>query len=248
MSLLAALRRRDRRIPDEPLAIAPEPIPAGDPLSRAVGIDLTAFRSDHVEECVRRALEREDAADPQDLAAQLVRNPEARTRFRRSVAVSLTGMFRDPHQFDELAAHIPRVRASAPKGVLRVWSAGCADGSELASAAVLLERSGALGSAQLLGSDLLEENVDEARRRAPQLQFEVRDVVADDPPPGHWSIVLCRNLAIYLAPEAKARLHGRLASALAVGGLLVLGRSERLVRPEELGLARMGAHMYARLG
>ena len=42
-----------------------------------------------------------------------------------------------------------------------------------------------------------------------------------------WDLILCRNLAIYLQPEAASRLWARLADALAPGGVLMLGRAER---------------------
>jgi chemotaxis protein methyltransferase CheR len=221
----------------------------------AAGIDLSSFRSEHVDECVRRALEREELPGRHALADLLTRDAAARTRFRRSVAVSVTGIFRDAHQFDELGSHLPRVRAAATKGALRVWSAGCAGGAELVSARIALERAGALGNAFLLGSDLLDENIEAARAGAAgtpglapagRTRFEVRDVVAQEPPAGAWSVVICRNVAIYLTPESKSLLHSRLASAVAGGGVLMLGRSERLARPDELGLARLGAHIYGR--
>jgi chemotaxis protein methyltransferase CheR len=59
--------------------------------------------------------------------------------------------------------------------------------------------------------------------------------------------VLCRNVAIYLAPEARDRLHRALAGALAPGGVLLLGRSERLTAPEELGLRQVAPHAYGRV-
>ena len=89
--------------------------------------------------------------------AELVRlvrvDSEARGRLRRSVAVSFSGLFRDPAQFDLLERELlPLLLASGEP--LRVWSAGCADGSELYSVAILLERLGALERTFLLGSDL----------------------------------------------------------------------------------------------
>src|SRR5207247_4979695 len=119
-----------------------------------------------------------------------------------------------------------------------IWSAGCADGSELASVAVLLDRQGALERSFLLGSDLLDENLAAARsgrfgglalepRVGSALRWEQRDLVRDGAPGGRWHLILCRNVAIYLAPEAKRALYATLASALAHGGVLLLGRSER---------------------
>ncbi len=54
-------------------------------------------------------------------------------------------------------------------------------------------------------------------------------------------------MAIYLEPAAKARMHRTLAGALSPGGVVVLGRSERLVRPDVHGLRRIEPHVYERV-
>jgi chemotaxis methyl-accepting protein methylase len=111
-------------------------------LSAASGLHLDAFRDEH--------------------AAVLRRDPHSRERFRRSVAVSHSGFFRDPEQFDVLETRVlPRLLEHARR--LRAWSAGCANGLELWSLAEVLSRLGVLDDVHLLGSDLLEENLAAAR-------------------------------------------------------------------------------------
>jgi len=45
--------------------------------------------------------------------------------------------------------------------------------------------------------------------------------------PGIWDLILCRNMTMYLAPEASAALFPRLEMSLRPGGALVLGKAER---------------------
>jgi chemotaxis protein methyltransferase CheR len=226
------------------------------PLSAASGLRLESFREEHVNDRLERALAAERLESEEELAALLRRDERARERFRRSVAVSHSGFFRDPEQFEALEDRIvPRLLEHGRR--LRVWSAGCANGLELWSLAVVLNRLGALDAASLLGSDLLDENLAVARAGtydvveiAPALRrrvrWERRDLAADEAPPGHFDLILCRNVAIYFAPAAKARLHRLLAGALAPGGALMLGRSERLSDPASLGLRRIEPHIYER--
>ena len=193
----------------------------------------------------------------QRLARLLTVDPEARGRFRRSVAVSVTSLFRDPEQFELLERTLlPPLLADGRR--LHVWSAGCSNGAELYSVALLLERLGATERSLLLGSDLLAENIEHARRgeydgRAmpaglrQRLRWERRDLLSDGAPPGRWRLVLCRNVAIYLGPAAKDRLQAMLAGALAPGGVLLLGRSERVTEPRRLGLERVAPHAYRKL-
>jgi chemotaxis protein methyltransferase CheR len=226
-------------------------------LSAASGLPLTIFRAEHVEERIERALAAEGVGSRAELAGRMRGDGGARSRFRRAVAVSHSGFFRDPEQFEALQRRIlPAMLEHSRR--LRVWSAGCANGLELRSVAVVLSRLGALDRAYLLGSDLLEENLAVARAGVydgademtvpmrGRSRWEQRDLVEDPPPGGRWDVVLCRNVAIYLDPAAKGRLHRTLAGVLPAGGVLVVGRSERLSDPAALGLRRVEPHIYQR--
>jgi chemotaxis protein methyltransferase CheR len=225
-------------------------------LSRACGIPLHAYRPEHVSERIERALERESVRSAVDLAGLLRRCDAARDRFRRAVAISVTGRFRDPHQFDLLRDRIlPDLLTG--EGPLRVWSAGCATGLELYGVASLVDELGALSRARLLGSDLLEQNIAAARAGgddgvpptsaiAARTRWEVRDLTEPGAPEGRFDLILCRNVGIYFAPAARGRLMAKLSGALAPGGVLLLGRSERLVAPGELGLSNYAPHAYRR--
>lgn len=225
-------------------------------LSAAAGLPLAEYGAQHVDRRIADALATHDVADQAALVAVLRADRSARALFRRSIAISVTGMFRDASQFDDLAGALPSLRRVERP---RVWSAGCANGSELWTLAIVLHRRRAAARSVFVGSDVLEENVAAARQHQHQRQFDgfalppvwhmrfdVRDLTQDPSPPAHFQIVLCRNLAIYLSPTARARVHRVVAESLAPGGLLLLGRSERLSDASELGLEPAGPHLYRR--
>jgi chemotaxis protein methyltransferase CheR len=226
-------------------------------LARACGLPLGHFRADHVSEQVERACARTEQPDVSSLARMIGRDPAARTRFRRSVAISHSKMWRDVEQFQLLErVLLPRMLEDGRR--LTAWSAGCADGTELHTLGIVLQRRGAIDRALLLGSDLLDENLALARAgrydgydipeeiRA-RMRWERRDLVADGPPAGRWRLVMCRNVAIYLAPHARRALYETLVSALATRGVLLLGRSERLLDASSLGLRPVAPHAYERV-
>ncbi len=70
---------------------------------------------------------------------------------------------------------------------------------------------------------------DHGYRVSPELRasvvFTVQDVLAD-PPFSRLDLVSCRNLLIYLQPEAQARVLSSFHFALREGGILLLGSSE----------------------
>jgi len=61
--------------------------------------------------------------------------------------------------------------------------------------------------------------------------FTVQDVLAD-PPFSRLDLVSCRNLLIYLAPEAQAKILSLFHFALREGGILLLGSSETVGEAE----------------
>jgi chemotaxis methyl-accepting protein methylase len=54
--------------------------------------------------------------------------------------------------------------------------------------------------------------------------------------PGTWDLILCRNLTMYLRPDVAARIYVALEEALRPGGFLVLGKAERPIAAQRLGL------------
>jgi chemotaxis protein methyltransferase CheR len=64
-----------------------------------------------------------------------------------------------------------------------------------------------------------------------QVSFEARNLCEANPdlwPSGSYDIIFCRNMIMYLAPEAASALIARMARALAPGGFLFLGYAETL--------------------
>ena len=67
-------------------------------------------------------------------------------------------------------------------------------------------------------------------------RFEVGDLLRVQPRPRAYDLVMCRNTVIYFTEEVRDALHERLVTALAPGGYLVVGTSERVANPAALGL------------
>ncbi len=226
-------------------------------LGQASGIALESYRQAHVSACVARALDRHETPSVAGLARLCRRDPAVRATLRRSILVPVTGLFRDPEQFDLLGQRVlPALLGS--RGGLSVWSAGCSDGSELYSVVLMLRRLGALDGSRLIGSDLSAGRVALARRGAvvsetvrrearPVLRWERRDLLREPPPPGVFDLVLCRNVAIYFERAAQRALHAKLAGALRRGGVLMLGRCEQLLTPDQFGFAAAGPHLYRKV-
>jgi chemotaxis methyl-accepting protein methylase len=184
-----------------------------------------------------------------------------------AMVIGVTGFFRDAAVFQYLR---DAVLPSLPRhgGHPRVWSAGCSDGEEMYSVAMLLAEHERLCGAYLLGTDCraaaLERARDarydartlagvsgerqdlhfvraggESKRVCDRLRGAVqwrRGDVTRLHEPGAFDLILCRNLAMYLTPDAAAQLWQQLENALRPGGFLVLGKAERPAGATRLGV------------
>lgn len=68
------------------------------------------------------------------------------------------------------------------------------------------------------------------------LRFEVADLLRMPTRREAYDLVLCRNTVIYFTEDVRDALHERLVASLRPGGCLVIGSTERVSRPRELGL------------
>jgi chemotaxis methyl-accepting protein methylase len=104
--------------------------------------------------CVR-ALHVETPAGARDAVE---RSPAMLQAALDAMLIGVTGFFRDRPVFAELRdAVLPMLLGR--RSTIRVWSAGCSDGAELYSIAILLAEMDALDRAQLLGSDCRQSAV-----------------------------------------------------------------------------------------
>jgi chemotaxis protein methyltransferase CheR len=112
-------------------------------------------------------------------------------------------------------------------------------GTDVARSVVLAAREGnfsqfqiqrGLGVAQMV--TFFEETrtgwrATEALRK--MVRFEAHNLLDQAPEPGRFDLILCRNVLLYFDRATRERAFGRLASALASDGLLMLGAGETTV-------------------
>ncbi|MEA2150890.1 MAG: chemotaxis protein methyltransferase CheR [Solirubrobacteraceae bacterium] len=78
-------------------------------------------------------------------------------------------------------------------------------------------------------------------------RFETGDLLAMRPARQVYDLVLCRNTVIYFTPEVKDALHARIADALVPGGYFMVGSTERINGPAQLGLEIAHPFVYRRI-
>ncbi|WP_059105110.1 CheR family methyltransferase [Shouchella shacheensis] len=68
-----------------------------------------------------------------------------------------------------------------------------------------------------------------------------------DPYPRECDLIVCRNVLIYFTEEAKQDIYKRFARSLAVGGVLFVGSTEQMFRPEQHGFQSIEPFFYQKV-
>ena len=130
-----------------------------------IGIDILDYRPEHA----LPRLEALAAVQPRgldDLCESLAYDPGMRAEVTAALTVAASQFFRDPVRFDFLRRHIlpGLVHEGAP---LRIWSAGCGDGAEPFSIAILVRSTSESARCSVLGTDIHEPALARARAGGP---------------------------------------------------------------------------------
>lgn len=131
-------------------------------LLAAGGVDREQYRGRPLGRRLASCLRTLRASSVQDANARLAREPRLLAAALDAVLIGVTSFFRDEPVFEAMHQEIlPQLLEHGSR--VRIWSAGCSDGAELYSVAMLMDELGGLPQADLLGTDCRCSAVETAR-------------------------------------------------------------------------------------
>ncbi len=128
---------------------------------RITGIDLTQYKRPQMERRIRSFAERNGAASLADYARRLATDADHLERFLDRVTINVSQLWRNPEQFDRLAATV--IPELATGGRIRCWSAGCSYGAEAYTLAALCRSGAPSARVEVHGTDIDARMVERAR-------------------------------------------------------------------------------------
>jgi chemotaxis protein methyltransferase CheR len=129
------------------------------------GLDIRAYRLETLKRRIPSCL-RALRTTSIDRARWLIRQKSEMLKSALScLLIGVTGFFRDGEVFDSIARHLPSLSAAAARRGqgLRIWSAGCSEGPEIYSIAMILAELQLLEGSDLLGTDFRADALSMAR-------------------------------------------------------------------------------------
>jgi len=76
------------------------------------------------------------------------------------------------------------------------------------------------------------------------IRFAKHDLLRDEPPFGPFDLIACRNVVIYFTEAAKDRIFRGFVDTLRPGGVLFVGGTEAIMRPQVFSLSVMSPGFY----
>jgi len=121
-------------------------------LFRLAGLDLDDYRPETIKRRIPACLRAVRVEHTNEIGPVVQRHPQLLDVALSALVIGVTSFFRDPATFTALNERVLPELLAHNAGP-RVWSAGCSDGAELYSLAMVLAHRGALQRSSLLGTD-----------------------------------------------------------------------------------------------
>jgi len=117
------------------------------------GIDLSSYKSDQMRRRLNALATRSGARNLFEYYRIISRDPAKRQEFRDFVTINVSEFFRIPEKFEYLRQYVlPELLRERRR--LNVWSAGCSNGAEPYSLAIILDQLAPTGDWRILATDI----------------------------------------------------------------------------------------------
>ncbi|MBL8064220.1 MAG: protein-glutamate O-methyltransferase CheR [Chthonomonadaceae bacterium] len=242
---------------------------------KASGLDLSKYKPGQMQRRIVTMAEHRQLPTLTEFQKWLTSNQDNMGWFIDKLSINVSEMFRNPEKWVELRDKVLPGLLSNKKS-LSCWSAGCSYGAEAHSLAMLLDscypgphkivgtdiddaalaqaKSGKYSDADVrcVPSEYKSKyltKVDGGWQADPNLTakitFKKQDLLAERFG-SNFDLILCRNVVIYFTDEAKDGLYQKFFDALALGGILLVGGTERILGSEQIGFISETPFFYTK--
>ncbi|WP_312855407.1 CheR family methyltransferase [Litoribacterium kuwaitense] len=243
---------------------------------KATGIDLNLYKEKQMKRRFKTLRDKLGFDSFDALAVAMVQDEDIKQQFLEKMTINVSEFYRNKERWDYLGQHILPEMYKDRQRPLRIWSAACSTGEEPYTIAMIMKkqriRANILATdvdATVLAAarkaiykphvikQVPKEELDAyfvesanfwelSTSALPQVEFRLHDLLKDSYP-SQQDLIICRNVCIYFTEEAKDGVYQRFADALTKGGLLFVGSTEQIFRPERYGFKHEGHFFYRKL-
>jgi len=144
-------------------------------LRKLIDFDLDGYKSNQMMRRLDGLISRKGLTGVISYVRLIEQDPEECARLKDFLTINVSEFFRDIQHFNVLQNLIlPELLRQRHR--LNIWSAGCSNGAEAYSVALILEKLSPQGHHRILATDVDEGILDKARAGGPYRRQEVRNV------------------------------------------------------------------------
>jgi len=159
-------------------------------VKKLLNIDLNQYKSEQMQRRLDSWLVRSGLATWEDYHRKLAADTNELSKFRDYLTINVSEFFRDQDRWNTLRTKvIPTLLKESfqkpeigSRGMLRIWSAGCSNGSEPYSLSIMLDELSPGKNHFILATDLDRTILAKARARGPYTAEDTRNVSAEQRP------------------------------------------------------------------
>lgn len=131
-------------------------------IGELIGIDLTFYKSQQMDRRIHSLMQMWEVQTYEDYYALIKTNPQRNKEFVKKLTINVSEFYRNPDRFVELQQKIlPELLNRF--STLRIWSAGCSDGSEPYSVAIIAHEMKIENRVKIIASDVDRQILEKAQ-------------------------------------------------------------------------------------
>jgi chemotaxis protein methyltransferase CheR len=241
------------------------------------GVDLSSYKRPQMERRIRSFADHQKITSLDAYLKVLQGDATALDRFLDRVTINVSELFRNPEQYQTLRTKVfPELPTAGKVKIWSAGCSYGAEAYTLACLAIetwpaavrtqivgtdidrrvvaraqrgRFSREDGRSVPKATLSRFFSEEADGYQAR-PELQrlcsFRTGDLLRDRYEQG-FDLILCRNVVIYFTEATRNQVHANLAKALRPGGYLMVGATERVTNPAEIGLELKHPFIYRKV-
>jgi len=229
-------------------------------VKRRKGIDLDSYRESYLLRRIKIRMAKKRCDDMSSYYNLLLKEEEEIQKLIDAIGINVSKFYRDKDVFDAIKNSILPIFKNR-KDLIKIWSAGCAQGEEAFTLSILFLDYG-IKNFKIFATDFDNEVLEIAKKGIFDVKdledfpfnlkikyiekidgkFKVKDFVKEhiefkihdllsSPFEKDFDFILCRNVLIYMRREAQKKVFENLTSSLRKDGILVLGKVE-IIHPD----------------
>lgn len=156
-------------------------------VKKMLNIDLNQYKAEQMQRRLDSWLIRSGQKNWDEYLRALAADTKELSKFRDYLTINVSEFFRDGDRWNTLRDKVlPGLLKAAQsksdalqKGAIKVWSAGCSNGSEPYTLAIMLDEMSAVKTHTVIATDLDRSILARARARGPYSADDTRNVAAD---------------------------------------------------------------------